>query len=271
MFNKTYVVSASEGSDVYTQYIGPYINAGNHSVPAWAYCTISKEGGDTCAVQGGVTSNVPPGTPDLPTAEYLWSNITLYNETYVLQPPPLDIVPTGPANSWSVSLPVEGDYGAYYSNASIAHDAVCLPDAQYQWGFSAVLLLLFCIFTTLFGAVMLCLQWEVYYYSRANRIDVGIDGYRDAVHIVHALKEDLGDEVVDDDSLGLRQRLKCYSGAVGIETSNLPAARARGGRRRGARAEQRKGIPLLEREGSTATATTYETVKHDDASDHVVR
>ncbi|KAK4555383.1 hypothetical protein LTR86_007680 [Recurvomyces mirabilis] len=270
--NTTYTLPAEEAMSTFTQARGDSMPSGNGSyTPIWAYCTISQSGGNTCEDNTLVRPVVPADAPYIPTAEYTWSNITLYNQTYILQPPPLDIVVTGPADSWSVVLSDDGSYGGYFSNASIAQGAVCLPVAQYQWGFSAALLLLFCIFTTLFGAVMLVLQWEVYFYSRANRFDVGLDGYRDAARIVHALKEESGDDIVEDNSQRLREKLKCYSGALSIETSNLPTARM--GRRRlnRVRTEDTKGIPLLEREDTTATGTTHETVKHDSASDDVVR
>ena len=98
----------------------------------------------------------------------------------------LDIYAIGSAQTWSASLTDDAYEGGYFTNDSIAASAVCLPGATYQWGFSAVLLFVFCCLTIIFAMVLLLLETEVWHYSQAGR--TRIDPYKDAVQIAAALK-----------------------------------------------------------------------------------
>ncbi|TKA75345.1 hypothetical protein B0A55_05565 [Friedmanniomyces simplex] len=261
LYNATWHLTVSEITDPGLQGQGPGNSAG---VPAWAYCTVSQTG-NYCAAEGqyGSTYATPPSNaPELTTPEFTWSNITLNNKTHVLQPPPLDIVWAAPATTWSLVLDDAGLNGGYFTNASIAQTAVCQPSAQYQWGFSTALLFLFSCMTIAFAATLLGLEATVWLYSRSNLYQQRRSGYRDAVDVVQALKEEFGDEVLDDSPEDIDSRVKSYTGAIRVETENLGMSRRQSGlpsrnfRGRTARMKGRvqPDIPLLEPSGSEGSA-----------------
>ncbi|KAK3621889.1 hypothetical protein LTR56_013407 [Elasticomyces elasticus] len=249
LHNTTWTLNAQAVSSLNLRATGPTYS-GNSS--AWAYCTVSDYG-DYCADDdtGHIGASTPADPPLYGTPESIWSNITLNNQTYTLQPPPLDIVWAAPATTWAVMLGEDPQYGGYFPNASIAETAVCLPGTKYQWGFSAVLLCLFCCMTILFAATLLVLEIEIWLDSRSNLYRQRRSGYRDAVNVVRALQEELGEEVVTDPSEAIEPRIKSYTGSMRVDTEGLGLSRRQTGMsgrqtRSGRGQEVLPDIPLLE-------------------------
>ncbi|KAK3628329.1 hypothetical protein LTR56_017528 [Elasticomyces elasticus] len=244
---------------------GP-IYSSSIGVPAYAYCTVTPYG-DYCNEIGSNSyhSPPPPDPPPYQSPESMWSNITLDNHTYVLQPPPLDIVWAGPAETWALALTSDRSYGGYFSNASIARTAVCQPSTQYQWGFSTVLLFLFCCMTIVFAATLLALEVGVWLHSRSNLYQQRRSGYRDAVYVVQALKDEFGEDLVENSPEDIDSRVKSYTGAMQVETGNLELSRSESNllkrrtfrRARNSKQEVQPEIPLLETTDVFATASKW--------------
>ncbi|KAK3617643.1 hypothetical protein LTR56_025155 [Elasticomyces elasticus] len=261
LHNTTWVLAAQSASSLNLRATAPTYN-GNTS--AWTYCTVTHYG-DYCANDdtghAGAPSLVDP--PLYGTPEFIWSNITLYNRTYVLQPPPLDIVWAAPATTWAVVLGEDSQYGGYFPNASIAKSAVCLPSTEYQWGFSAVLLFLFCFMTIMFAATLLVLETEIWLDSRSNLYQQRRSGYRDAINVVRALQHELGEEVVADSSEAIEPRVKSYTGSMRVDMEGLALSRRQTGMsgrqdRSHRRQEVLPDIPLLEHAKSdVSTVSTW--------------
>ena len=199
---------------------------GNTTAPAWSYCTVSKNGNYCSAIDThgweASFSQIPKDAPEMPTPATTWSNMTMHNQKYILQPPPLDIVWSGPAKTWSLTLG-DGDgagYG-YFSNASIASTALCQPNTSYQWGFSSVLLFLFCCMTIVFAAVILLLKLDVYFNSRSNLYKQRRDNYRSAIELSQALTEEFGAKEVDEHPDDIGRRVRRHTGALSVATDDL--------------------------------------------------
>ncbi|KAK5739017.1 hypothetical protein LTR17_005535 [Elasticomyces elasticus] len=259
LHNTTWTLNAQSVYSLNLRATGPTYS-GNTS--AWAYCTVSHYG-DYCADDdtGHIGAPTPADPPSYGTPDSIWSNITLNNQTYVLQPPPLDIVWAAPATTWAVVLAEDPQYGGYFPNASIAETAVCLPSTKYQWGFSAVLLCLFCCMTIFFAATLLALEIEIWLDSRSNLYQQRRSGYRDAVNVVRALQEELGEEVVADSSEAIEPRVKSYTGSMRVDTEGLGLSRRQTGMS-GRQSRPQRGqevlpdIPLLEHAKSDAFASS---------------
>ncbi|KAK5690813.1 hypothetical protein LTR97_011974 [Elasticomyces elasticus] len=259
LHNTTWTLNVQSVSSLNLRAIGPTYS-GNTS--AWAYCTVSHYG-DYCADDdtGHIGAPTPADPPLYGTPDSIWSNITLNNQTYVLQPPPLDIIWAAPATTWAVLLGEDPQYGGYFPNASVAETAVCLPSTKYQWGFSAVLLCLFCCMTILFAATLLALEIEIWLDSRSNLYQQRRSGYRDAVNVVHALQEELGEEVVTDYSEAIEPRIKSYTGSMRVDTEGLGLSRRQTGMS-GRQSRSQRGqevfpdIPLLEHAKSDVFASS---------------
>ncbi|KAK4547659.1 hypothetical protein LTR36_000616 [Oleoguttula mirabilis] len=264
LYNATWHLTVSEMTDPDLQGEGPYSTGIPN--PAWAYCTVSQYG-NFCAPENQYGQYYTPPPADAPSyldPNWTWSNITLNNKTHVLQPPPLDIVWAAPAETWSLILADSSVYGGYFTNASIAQTAVCQPSAQYQWGFSAVLLCLFCCMTVAFAATLLALEAAVWLHSRSSLYQQRRSSYQDAVHVVQALKEEFGEHVVEDTPEDIERRVKSHTGAMSVETEGLGLSRRQSGlpshrlfgRRWRTREQTHPEIPLLEPSTTKASSAT---------------
>jgi hypothetical protein len=102
---------------------------------------------------------------------------------------------------------------------------VCLPAAKYQWGFSSVLLFLFCCITICFAAVLFSLEWDIWSHSQTARYATRSNGYQEAVYIVHALEEAFGEDKMAQDPGVLYREIKPWTGSINIDTHDMPMAR----------------------------------------------
>ncbi|KAK4569430.1 hypothetical protein LTR86_003193 [Recurvomyces mirabilis] len=127
----TYQPDWSTGWSDFSNTLGPALP--NSTKSAWGICTLTRwqNGCNETHVVWNATNKPDPTIPTTPVPSLIWTNITLANQTYNLQPPPLDIVVTGPPESWSLFLTMDDILGGYFSNATIADGAVCQPTTQY--------------------------------------------------------------------------------------------------------------------------------------------
>lgn len=260
-YNSTWIPSTSGGTYPTIALDGPVLSDLGGKTQ-WEYCTVSLGYGDLCQQRKNTSqasASPPKDAPRYPDPAYTWSNITLDNKTYVLQPPPLDIVWSGPARSWSISLDPDNPFAGYYSNGSIAKTAICQPSSQYQWGFSSILLFFFCCLTILFAATILGLEWDVYQHCRSTRYKQSRNSYRDAVYVVEALRECFGDDTIRTDPHQMDRRVRSWTGGMQVKTLDLPPARSTW-RSRSSNRNKLPDIPLLDQEAAERSVTETDTV-----------
>jgi hypothetical protein len=222
----------------------------------WEYCTVSLAG-DFCKQinhTSQFSARPPKDAPRNPDPANTWSNITLDNHTYALQPPPLDIAWSGPARSWSISLHPRDPFAGYYSNGSIAQTAICQPSSEYQWGFSSILLFAFCCFTILFAATILGLEWDVYQHSQSIGYEQSRNSYRDAVYVVEALRESFGDDTIRKNPHQMDGHIRSWTGEMQVEILDFPPARSTR-RLRPSDRNRLPDIPLLDHEAVEQSVT----------------
>jgi hypothetical protein len=76
----------------------------------------------------------------------------------------------------------------YLEEDTIKRAGRCVSEDQYQWGFSSLLLLTFCIFTNLFAFALIVLQTDVYWNSRHDRSSQSHSLYADILYLAGELK-----------------------------------------------------------------------------------
>ena len=151
------------------------------------------------------------------------SSIFINGKNFTLGYPPLYII----------QQPILAD-ARYYTlpetNHTLTKDFIlansfCRPLNTYQWGFSSLLLLVFCLMSTLFALIFLLLHWDIYWNSRAGRLRSHISIYRDAIDLVTELKRQFGEQVVGLPAQELEQRVHGCRETIYLETDELPLSR----------------------------------------------
>ena len=160
--------------------------------------------------------------------EYTSSNITLDGRTYQLSTPPLKT-----AGWWYTSHTVTDGDTEYLALGDTAisvnylkNHGRCEPARYYQWGFSWLLLFLFCVFSAVFATTMTALHNDAFWRSRADRLRYSINHYRDAVDIVIELQAQLCDSVQKSSAEELEDHVKKSRLKIGVETAGLPVSRS---------------------------------------------
>lgn len=128
--------------------------------------------------------------------------------------------------------PFETTPGLFYAigNFSVTQSWVqqnsyCVSLNEYQWGFSSLLLFTFCIFTILFTITLAVLHWELYCYSRSDRIDQPPSIYHDILELADELRSRLGNDVEEMSVKELERRVKSYQGGLTVQSDKLPLSR----------------------------------------------
>ncbi|KAK5715197.1 hypothetical protein LTR17_016946 [Elasticomyces elasticus] len=168
----------------------------------------------------------------------VWSNITL-NRTGTLHTTtlstPLNITGWGLASSTDYMTSVGFDQLAVRMDYLYANTK-CLPTADYEWGFSSLLLFTFRVASILFLLVLQSMAWLVYDRSRSDRLQHPINVYQDAFDIVQELKHHYGEEL---DAAGIKKKIRKNGASMSLDLEGLPESRhterQRAGRRSGKR------------------------------------
>jgi hypothetical protein len=118
-------------------------------------------------------------------------------------------------------------YGNVSLNSTyLKENSVCQPSDRYQWGFSSLLLLVFCLLTALFAAILNMLHWNAFWNSRTDRYRYNTNHYRDAVDLVRELEAtEIGDIVRDMPARTLGRELEHNADGVSLDTRSLPLSR----------------------------------------------
>lgn len=154
------------------------------------------------------------------------SNITIDGKLWPLGAPPLDIISQVPLDAVEVLPRV--NYMSYnslsFNSTYLQNNSVCQPTAFYQWGFSSLLLLVFCLFTIIFAITLTALNGHVFWTSRADRFCYDINHYKDAVDISRELHEQ-GLATQNMSAMQLRQEFRRSGAGICLDTDDLPCSR----------------------------------------------
>lgn len=105
-----------------------------------------------------------------------------------------------------------GYNNATYNRDYLKTNGLCLPDQTYQWGFSYLLLFIFCIIQFVWSFGMYIMWTDAYLSSRYHRAGRDMGLYRAVLDFSRTIEKNLGGEpnAMGDDLIGdkeLRQRL----------------------------------------------------------------
>lgn len=84
--------------------------------------------------------------------------------------------------------------GESFSESHIRDTGRCIADDNYSWGFSSLLLFIFCCYTLLFSITLILLQADVYHNSRSAREVKPHSIYRDILFLANELRAKFGQD-----------------------------------------------------------------------------
>jgi hypothetical protein len=166
------------------------------------------------------------------------SNFTIDGNYTILLPGSDDVPSTFTMNGHNISLPPPRLTSTYvwqkvwmHDNSTYTRDdmrATCQPGKRYQWGFSFLPLLAFCVYTTEI-AVFVYLMWvDTYLDSRKHRAGHRLGLFRAAMDFSDSLKAEAGEDCTDKTEKQLTALVDSYE--LGINYKNvdeLPRRRPR--------------------------------------------
>lgn len=156
-------------------------------------------------------------------ATYTSSNITLSGRVWRLDNPPLQIViQTG----FSAEPEYMGTGNTSMSKDYLVQHGSCLPSGRYEWGFSSLMLLVFCLISTIFALIVTALHSDAYWNGQADRLQYDVNHYRDAVDLVQDVRDKyFGDAIYSMTAEDLKARLERRERTIALDTPELPASR----------------------------------------------
>lgn len=181
------------------------------------------------------------------------SNITWMGHRWDLEVPTLNISfqydEYAPIDRWFApgNISMTGEWIGGTNHTS------CLPSDSYQWGFSSLMLLSFCIATILFVCIVAALRRSNERHSRAMRYKQHFSVYRDALDVSLALRS-LGDQDVEEMSAkDLDEYIGQRKPSLRLDIDDLLPSRSERkafGRNRGV-TSVRSGLQFLKRAGDS--------------------
>jgi hypothetical protein len=117
--------------------------------------------------------------------------------------------------------------GSTYTKDFVKDTGICIASEKYSWGFSSLLLLTFCTYTTLFATTLILLQAEVYHCSRSDRNHQAYSIYADVLTIAEALKSMLKHDSLDllPSPKALEKTFSTREHGIRLNVSVLPQSR----------------------------------------------
>lgn len=113
-----------------------------------------------------------------------------------------------------------------FSDTYLREHSVCQPTKDYNWAFSSLLLLVFCLLTLIFATTLTALHGHAFWNSKTDRFRYDINHYKDAVHLVHELESrQLGASVRSMSGRELMQDVNQNDSGTGLETPTFPPTR----------------------------------------------
>jgi hypothetical protein len=110
---------------------------------------------------------------------------------------------------------------------AIVNNGLCIAGDAYSWGFSSLLLLTFCCYTSAFALALILLQTDVYWNSRHDRDHQSHSIYTDVLYLAEELKNTFGQNIED-----MQHSPKAFEKKVGnwkqglrLDVDELPLSR----------------------------------------------
>ena len=152
------------------------------------------------------------------------STIDVNGQIWSLLGKPLDVwsqsrlsIYGGPHDTWYLSYE-----NLTFSSEYLQQNSVCQPTDRYQWGFSSLLLLVFCLFSTLFTITLTLLHYDAFWNSRTARYHYDVNHYRDAVDLVYELeKKHFGPSLRAMPARELKRHVEAKDNSTGLDTLDL--------------------------------------------------
>jgi hypothetical protein len=103
---------------------------------------------------------------------------------------------------------------------------ICQPDKTYQWGFSFLALLAFCVTTMVHAIIMYSLLLRTYLYSRKHRAGQSLGRFRAVMDFTDALKAQVGEDCTDKTEKQLVDLANSHGLGIGCnDVEELPPPR----------------------------------------------
>ena len=148
------------------------------------------------------------------------SMFNIMGQVYHLNPPTLNI--TIGSSSYAYQ---NQTYGFFWLNDHVSCQS---NGSTYQWGFSFLLLFIFCVFTMVWCLGMYAMWMDADQNSRVARSGQKPGGtFRSVIDLATAIREDLGDGAGHLSNGELDKRLKRSKGGLNLSTDALPLSRAK--------------------------------------------
>jgi len=119
-----------------------------------------------------------------------------------------------------------------YNDALIEESVIektgrCIAQDEYAWGFSSLLLLTFCCYTSAFALALILLQTDVYWNSRHDRDHWSHSMYTDVLYIAEELKKTFGQNVEDhmESPKAFDKRVGSCKQGLRLDVRELPLSR----------------------------------------------
>lgn len=136
------------------------------------------------------------------------------------------------------AYPVWAWDGQQFDVDQIANVSRCVAAGQYSWGFSASLLLTFCVWTIIYAILLLSLELDVYLFSQSQRYSrLYTSTYQDVLNIARALTTRFGDNILDLPPEKLDKMIDRHKGSIRLLIAECPLSRV-GAMRHRARVDQ---------------------------------
>lgn len=137
-----------------------------------------------------------------------------------------------PPHSQSFWMP-ETDIRAYahnstgFNESTIRQTGRCVAEDAYSWGFSSLLLLTFCIYTTVFAFTLILLQTDVYWNSRYDRVHQSHSIYTDVLYLADELRARFGSTLGGhaQSPTKVERMVEQAKHGLNIDVSELPLSR----------------------------------------------
>lgn len=119
-----------------------------------------------------------------------------------------------------------------YDHGYISSSGACQQQKTYKWGFSFLLLFIFCIIQSVWSLGMYIMYMDAYMKSRFERAGRDMGTHRAALDFAKAIRKDMGEEATEelgDRELRQRVRRKLNGGVIRMEMLDhgvLPASRS---------------------------------------------
>lgn len=116
-----------------------------------------------------------------------------------------------------------------YDDTAVDEDAVvatgrCISQKAYAWGFSSLLLLTFCCATTFFAAILLALEFDIYWHGRSSAHEPH-SIYKDVLFLADELRSRFGNDVASFSKKALENKVAKDKKGIGFELAEQPLSR----------------------------------------------